>query len=119
MIQFIKDSLREMKHVVWPTRKETTQHFYLVVVLLIAFGGYLFLFSTIFSNTMFALKDMFGKTVSPWVNTNSSLSDEEIDALFSQEATIDTQEKNLSWSGETSAKTSENSNSETSSGSQE
>jgi len=59
MIQFVKDSIREFKHVVWPTRKETTVFFFLVVGLLIVFGIYLFVFSNIFSELLFALKNLF------------------------------------------------------------
>jgi len=62
MIQFIRGSIRELKHVVWPTRKETTTYFLLVVVLLILFGIYLFIFSTLFSEFVFSLKDKFAPT---------------------------------------------------------
>jgi len=37
MIQFLKDSFREMKHVVWPTKEETKKYFMIVVILLILF----------------------------------------------------------------------------------
>ncbi|MBT3726333.1 preprotein translocase subunit SecE [bacterium] len=37
MIQFFKDSVRELKHVVWPTRAETKAHFIVVLVILILF----------------------------------------------------------------------------------
>lgn len=58
MIQFFKDSIREMKHVVWPTKQETKKYFFIVVVLLILFWLYLFLFSTLFTNVIFSLKDL-------------------------------------------------------------
>ncbi|MCH8518379.1 preprotein translocase subunit SecE [Candidatus Gracilibacteria bacterium] len=60
MIRFIKDSIRELKHVVWPTRKETQKFFGLVLALIIVFGIYLFIFSHIFSESLFSLKNMFG-----------------------------------------------------------
>jgi len=87
MIQFLKDSLREIKHVVWPTRKETQKYFVLVLILLVLFGTYLFIFSNIFSTIVLGLKDTF------WPEngapaTNSSLTDEEIDALFSNEVDL-------------------------------
>lgn len=63
MIQFFKDSVREIKHVVWPTRKETSIYFSLVVVLLVCFGLYLFLFSTLFSEFVFSLKNMISSPV--------------------------------------------------------
>jgi len=56
MITFIKDSFRELKHVVWPTKEETRNYFFIVLVVLIVFGLYLFAASTIFSETMLYLK---------------------------------------------------------------
>ena len=85
MLQFLKDSVREFKHVVWPTRKETQKYFSLVLTLLTFFAIYLFLVSNIFSEIVFALKSAF------WIESSSvstTLSDEEIDALFSDEASI-------------------------------
>ena len=49
MITFIKDSFRELKHVVWPTREETKSYFMMVLVTLILFGLYLFIANTVFS----------------------------------------------------------------------
>jgi preprotein translocase SecE subunit len=87
MIQFLKDAIREFKHVVWPTRKETQKFFSLVIALLVFFGVYLFLASNVFSEIIFELKRVLGPdTVS---TSSSSMSQEDIDALFSQEAQID------------------------------
>lgn len=58
MITFIKDSFRELRHVVWPTKQETKNFFIVVVTLLILFWIYLFIAGSIFSNVMFALKDL-------------------------------------------------------------
>ena len=58
MIKYIKDSIRELKHVVWPTRKETNNYFLPVVLVLIAFGLYLFIASTIFTKWLFGLKEI-------------------------------------------------------------
>jgi preprotein translocase SecE subunit len=49
MIKYIKDSIRELKHVVWPTREETNNYFITVVLVLLAFGLYLFIASTVFT----------------------------------------------------------------------
>ncbi|MCD5380463.1 preprotein translocase subunit SecE [Candidatus Gracilibacteria bacterium] len=62
MINFFKDSLRELKHVVWPTREETRNYFFIVVITLILFGLYLFAVSTVFTEALFALKDAVGGT---------------------------------------------------------
>ena len=59
MIQFVKDSLRELKHVVWPTRKETQKYFGLVLAMLVFFGLYLFIVSNIFSEVLFSFKALF------------------------------------------------------------
>jgi len=56
MITFIKDSFRELKHVVWPTKEETKNFFLIVLVILIAFGLYLFAASTAFSEAMLFIK---------------------------------------------------------------
>ncbi len=60
MINFFKDSLRELKHVVWPTRDETRNYFFIVVITLILFWLYLFAVSTIFTEGLFALKKVVG-----------------------------------------------------------
>jgi preprotein translocase SecE subunit len=57
MITFFKESVRELKHVVWPTRKETSNFFIIVLVVLVLFGVYLFVASTVFSEILFTLKD--------------------------------------------------------------
>jgi len=58
MITFIKDSFRELKHVVWPTKEETRNYFLIVLIVLIVFGLYLFIASTIFSEIMWYIKWM-------------------------------------------------------------
>lgn len=56
MITFLKDSLRELKHVVWPTRAEAKKFFIVVVTVLVLFGIYLFVTGTAFSEVLFYLK---------------------------------------------------------------
>lgn len=58
MIQYTKDSIRELKHVVWPTRQETKKFFMIVLTILVLFGTYLFLASTLFSETLLVLKNL-------------------------------------------------------------
>jgi preprotein translocase SecE subunit len=57
-MKFLKDSFREIKHVVWPTTAETKKYFLIVVTLLVLFGLYIFVFSTLFTNVIFYLKDL-------------------------------------------------------------
>ncbi|MDD5770135.1 MAG: preprotein translocase subunit SecE [Candidatus Gracilibacteria bacterium] len=58
MISFLKDSFREIKHVVWPTKDDTRKYFFIVVGVLVTFGLYIFVASTLFTNIIFALKDL-------------------------------------------------------------
>jgi len=58
MVKFVKDSVRELKHVVWPTKQETTKYFFIVVSVLILFWIYLFIASTAFSEALLYLKNM-------------------------------------------------------------
>ena len=87
MIQFLKWALREFRHVVWPTRKETQKYFSLVLAILVFFGVYLFIASNIFSEIIFGLKNILGTGTE--VTGQSGLTEEEIDALFSDEVQID------------------------------
>lgn len=82
MIQFIKDSVREIKHVVWPTRKETQKFFMLVIAILIVFGTYLFIASNIFSTIVFGIKDM--------ISPSSSVNTEAVDTWFLDDISITT-----------------------------
>ena len=61
MIQFFKDSFRELKHVVWPTKEETANFFYVVMIILVLFWLYLFIASTAFSEAMLYLKQFIVK----------------------------------------------------------
>lgn len=58
-MKFIKDSIRELKHVVWPTRAETKKYFITIIVFIIFFGLYLFIFNNLFSAFILLLKDVF------------------------------------------------------------
>jgi preprotein translocase SecE subunit len=58
MIQFFKDSLREIQHVVWPSKQEAKKYFFIVVWVLVIFGLYVFIASTLFTNIIFSLKNL-------------------------------------------------------------
>ncbi len=58
-MKIIKDSLRELKHVVWPTREETKKYFLIILIFIVVFGAYLFIFNNIFSGLIMLLKDIF------------------------------------------------------------
>jgi len=87
MLQFFKDSIRELQHVVWPTRKETQKYFALVLLILAVFGTYLFIFSNIFSEVIFALKSATKTSIS-YDTPTGDISDI-TDLLMSDEATTE------------------------------
>jgi len=58
MIKFFSESLRELRHVVWPTYTETRKYFLIVLTVLVLFGIYLFVASTFFSEIIFSIKDI-------------------------------------------------------------
>lgn len=93
MIQFLKDSVREIKHVVWPTRKETQKYFLLVLWILIVFGTYLFLFSNVFSTIVFGIKDAVS-------GGQSAVSTEAVNTDFLDDITSSGSEVSGSWSVE-------------------
>ena len=61
MITFFKDSIRELKHVVWPTKEESIKYFIMVLTTLILFTIYLAIANFIFTETLFSLNDVFSK----------------------------------------------------------
>ena len=58
-MDFIKDSFRELKHVVWPTKEETIKYFIIVLITLILFGLYLTIANYAFTEALFGLWKLF------------------------------------------------------------
>ena len=85
MLRFIKDSVRELRHVVWPTRKETQKYFWLVLALIVVFWVYLFIFSQSFSSLLFWLKNNFWSWNVQNSDINFDISDVFIDEDISDE----------------------------------
>lgn len=56
MANFIKDSLTELEHVVWPTHIETKNFFKAVVAIIVAMTIFTYLLTLIFSNSLFGLR---------------------------------------------------------------
>lgn len=73
MIKFITDSIRELKHVVWPTKEETTRYFIIVVGILILFGIYLFFFSTLFTNWLLWVKNIVNPSTQTTITNQSPI----------------------------------------------
>lgn len=57
MIKFIKESVREFKHVVWPTREETKKYFIIVITFIVLFGLYIMMANGLFSYIVEFLKE--------------------------------------------------------------
>lgn len=58
MIKFLKDSFRELKHVVWPTANETKKYFAIILAVLVVFWLYVFISWSLFSDAIFFLRDL-------------------------------------------------------------
>lgn len=61
-MKFIKDSFRELAHVVWPSRQDRKKFFIIVVSVLILFGIYLAIFWNIFQIALFKTKELVKPT---------------------------------------------------------
>lgn len=68
-MKFFKDSIRELKHVVWPTKEDTRKYFLAVLSILVLFGIYLFVFSTLFSEILYSIRNF----VSPSNNVEKNI----------------------------------------------
>lgn len=56
MSNFLQDSLRELDHVVWPTKAETRQYFLIVTVLIAISTLVLFLSGSAITNALFGIR---------------------------------------------------------------
>lgn len=101
MINFLKKSMREISHVVWPTPGETKKYLTIVLSVLILFWIYLFIFSSLFSNILFGLKDFLNPSDSKSISTipaNLDLwSDIKIDAEDIKVETKETPSSEAVW----------------------
>jgi preprotein translocase SecE subunit len=58
MANFLKESLAELEHVVWPTHIETKKFFQAVVSIIVGMTIFTYLLTVAFSNGFFALRDI-------------------------------------------------------------
>ncbi len=58
LIQYLKDTKAELKHVSWPTRKQTLIYTSLVIAISVFVAVYLGVFDFVFSSLLF--KTLFG-----------------------------------------------------------
>ncbi len=71
MLRFLRESVKEFDHVVWPTRRETVRYFTIVVSTIVAFAIFLFIIGTAFSSSIFALRNLV-KPASPVTSAQSA-----------------------------------------------
>lgn len=64
MLRFLRESIKEFDHVVWPTRRETVRYFTVVVSTIVAFSIFLFVVGTAFSTSLFSLREMVNPAAS-------------------------------------------------------
>lgn len=69
-MSFIKESMKEFDHIVWPTPSETKKYFVTVVSMITVLTVFLFIVGTAFSVGLFAIK----KQIVPAQSTTSPTS---------------------------------------------
>ena len=65
MINFLKESIKEFEHVVWPTQKETKQYFLIVTGVIVWLTIFLFIVSSLLSKGLFFAKDSINPATLP------------------------------------------------------
>ena len=65
MINFLKESIKEFEHVVWPTQKETKQYFLIVTGVIAGLTVFLFIVSSLLSAGLFFAKDNINPAALP------------------------------------------------------
>ena len=58
MANFLKESVAELEHVVWPTHLETKKFFQAVVGIIVAMAIFTYILTVIFSNGLFTVRTM-------------------------------------------------------------
>ena len=81
MLSFFKDALQELKHVVWPTKKETNTYFTVTVGIMVSLGVFLFIVGQVLYAGIFAAKDTFGVRISTTVSTANQKAASGLDKL--------------------------------------
>lgn len=56
MLRFLRESVKEFDHVVWPTRRETVRYFTIVLSTIAVFTVFLFIVGSVFTTSLFELR---------------------------------------------------------------
>lgn len=78
-MSFIKDSMKEFDHIVWPTASETKKYFVTVVSMIVVLTILLFLVGTALSSALFSLKSQLGSTAP--TTTTAPIGDLKLDGV--------------------------------------
>lgn len=65
MINFLKESIKEFEHVVWPTQSETKKYFLIVTWIIVSLTVFLFIVSSLLSAGLFFAKDTINPAALP------------------------------------------------------
>ena len=71
MFRFLRESVKEFDHVVWPTRRETVRYFTIVLGTIAVFTVFLFIVGTAFSTSLFTLRGIVNPTTPTSAPTSS------------------------------------------------
>lgn len=71
MFKFLKESMKEFDHVVWPTNKEAKKYFTIVVSFIVTFTILIYVVWTFFSFVLFYAKDTINPSKIPPITTNN------------------------------------------------
>ncbi|EKE28800.1 MAG: hypothetical protein ACD_3C00013G0013 [uncultured bacterium (gcode 4)] len=72
MLKFLKESIKEFDHVVWPTNKETKKYFTIVTSVITVLTIFLFIVWSLFSLWLFGLWDLVRTPKAVESNTTAS-----------------------------------------------
>lgn len=81
-MSFIKESVKEFDHIVWPTSEETKKYFFTVVSMITILTVFLFIVGTAFSVGLFTAKTQFTQAnVSSTPTSSTPASDLKLDNI--------------------------------------
>lgn len=99
MLRFLRESVKEFDHVVWPTRRETVRYFSITVSTIVVFAVFLFIVGTTFSTSLFAVKDMVSPVSSAPASTQQNAPEIDLQSLLGSGATASGVEVTVSATG--------------------
>lgn len=99
MLRFLRESVKEFDHVVWPTRRETVRYFSITVSTIVVFAVFLFVVGTSFSTSLFAVRDVVSPVNSTSTPVQQNAPEIDLQALLGSGATASGVEVTVSGTG--------------------